>query len=135
MCGAAMEQSQRAGNKKTDRSFIMTKRRIVYTIIAAMALSAVIIIISLAASIKDQRAEALRKSLENSVIETQAEIGFTLKEYEGEIAVFREGSSTPYKRLGVSTALMTDYDRSQLKAGIYVRTEKELRALIEDFTS
>lgn len=113
----------------------MTRIHIVFTLLAAMALSAAIIIVSMAYSLKNQRAEAHRQSIENSQIETQTEIGFTLKEYEGELAVFRGSSSTPYKRLGVSTAVMTDYDRTQLKAGIFVMTENELKVLIEDYTS
>lgn len=49
----------------------MTRRHIVYTIITALALSAIIVIVSLAYSIKGQRAEAHRRSLENSVAETR----------------------------------------------------------------
>lgn len=113
----------------------MTKRHIVLTIAAAFALSSVIVIVSMAYSIKERRVQAHRQSVENSVVETQAEIGFTLKEYNGELAVFRGSSDTPYKRLGISTAVMTDYDRSQLKAGIFVQTENELNSLVEDYTS
>ena len=68
----------------------MTRRHIVYTIITALALSAIIVIVSLAYSIKGQRAEAHRRSLENSVAETQTEVGFMLKEFGGELAVFRQ---------------------------------------------
>lgn len=30
---------------------------------------------------------------------------------------------------------MSDYDRQQLAAGIFVQSEKELNSLIEDYTS
>lgn len=113
----------------------MTRRHIVYTIITALALSAIIVIVSLAYSIKGQRAEAHRRSLENSVAETQTEVGFMLKEFGGELAVFRGSSETPYRLLGISTAVMSDYDKEQLKSGIYVRTEQELNSLHEDYTS
>lgn len=113
----------------------MTRKHIVYIILASIVLSAVIIIISLATSIKGQRAEAHRKTIETSVAETQEAIGFTLKAYEGELAVFRGSSSTPYRLLGVSMNIMSDYDSEQLQSGIYVKTENELNSLIEDFTS
>ena len=113
----------------------MTRRHIVYTIITALALSAIIVIVSLAYSIKGQRAEAHRRSLENSVAETQTEVGFMLKEFGVELAVFRGSSETPYRLLGISTAVMSDYDKEQLKSGIYVRTEQELNSLLEDYTS
>lgn len=113
----------------------MTRRHILYTVLTAMAISAVIVIVSLAYSVKSQRAEAHRKNIENSVVETQEEIGFTLKEYNGELAVFRGSSETPYRLLGVSTSVMSDYDKNQLKDGIFVQSERELNTLIEDFTS
>ncbi len=113
----------------------MTRKNIVYTLLTSMAISAVIVIVSLASSIKVQRAEAYKKSIETQAVETQTAIGFTLKEYNGELAVFRGSSSTPYRMLGVSTGVMSDYDRNQLKAGIYVRTESELNSLIEDYVS
>ncbi len=115
----------------------MTRKHIIYTIITALALSAIIIIVSMAYSAKGQRAEAHKRELESSniIIETQEAIGFTLKEFDGELAVFRGESETPYKLLGVSVSLMSEFDRDQLQNGIYVKTEKELKTLIEDFTS
>lgn len=113
----------------------MTRRHILFTLLAAMALSSVIIIVSMAYSMKNRRVEAHRQELENSVVETQPEIGFTLKEYNGELAVFRGGSDTPYRRLGISTVVMTEDDQLQLKNGIFVHTQNELNRLIEDYTS
>lgn len=122
-------------NLAAERRKEMTRKHILYTLVTSMALSAVIVIVSLAYSVKTQRAEAYRKSVESSVAETQEEIGFTLKEYNGELAVFRGSSETPYRLLGVSASVMSEYDRNQLRNGIFVRTEKELNTLIEDFTS
>lgn len=123
-----------AEHRAAERRKTMTRRHILYTVLSSMAISAVIVIVSLAYSVKSQRAEAYRKSVENSVVETQEEIGYTLKEYNGELAVFRGSSETPYRLLGVSTAVMSEYDRDLLKDGIFVRTEGELDRLIEDFT-
>lgn len=113
----------------------MTRRHTLYTIFSAMAVSAVIVIVSLAYSMKEQRAQAYRKNIESSVSETQAEIGFILKLHDGELAVFRGNSETPYKLLGVSSSVMSDYDREQLENGIFVQTQTELNRLIEDYTS
>ncbi|MCM1226728.1 MAG: hypothetical protein NC320_04795 [Clostridium sp.] len=113
----------------------MARRQIIFTIIAAMALSTAIIIVSMAYSLKNRRAEAYKQNLESMQTETQPEIGYTLREYEGEIAVFRGESETPYRRLGVYTSVMSDQDRELLKSGIFVKTESELKRLIEDYTS
>lgn len=120
--------------KAAERRKKMTRKHILYTLVTAMAISAVIVIVSLAYSVKSQRAEAHRKSVENSVVETQEEIGYMLKEYNGELAVFRGNSETPFRLLGISASVMSECDRSQLKDGIFVQTESELNRLIEDFT-
>lgn len=113
----------------------MTRRHTLYTIFSAMAVSAVIVIVSLAYSMKEQRAQAYKKNIESSISETQAEIGFTLKLHDGELAVFRGNSETPYRLLGISESVMTEFDRKQLETGIFVQTQKELDRLIEDYTS
>lgn len=113
----------------------MTRRHILYTVLTAMAISAVIVIVSLAVTLKDQRAEAYRRYYESAATEAPTEICYTLKEYEDKLAVFRGESNTPYKILDVQAALLSDYDRKMLKDGITVGSENELRKLIEDFTS
>lgn len=63
-------------------------------------------------------------------------VGYTLKEYDGKIGVFRGNSSTPYTYLqDVELSYINEYDRELLSNGIEVSTEQELKTLIEDLTS
>lgn len=114
----------------------MTRKQVLYTVVTASAISIIIILISLAYSMKEQRVEAHRKSLETTrIVETQPTVGYILKEYNGELAVFRGDSDTPYRLLGVPVSVMSDYDKKILKAGIFTETQEELNRLIEDYTS
>ncbi|MGN0614147.1 MAG: hypothetical protein ACI4JB_09655 [Porcipelethomonas sp.] len=113
----------------------MTRKAAAAVLLAGMAVSAVIIIITISGSIKRQRIRA-ENLAEQSVTETQpTEVGYYLKEYEGELVVFRGDSKTPFRRLGVSTDLMSEQDKLMLAEGIFAPGEKELKALIEDYTS
>lgn len=113
----------------------MSRRVTLAVLLAGMAVSAIIIIITISNSIKNQRIRA-EQMAETSVIETQpAVIGYYLKEYNGELAVFRGESNTPYRMLGISINVMTDYDKKLLSDGIFAEDEIKLATLIEDYTS
>lgn len=113
----------------------MTRKAALTAILMGMAISAVIVIATISSSIKRQRIRAEDMAAQTTVQTKPIEIGYYLKAYEGEIAVFRGSSVTPYKKLGVSMALMSDQDKILLTDGIFVQTEKELKKLIEDYTS
>ncbi len=68
-------------------------------------------------------------------VETTTETGYILKIAEGQIALFRTGSTTPYERLDMPLNLLSAYDLAQLEEGIEVQTLHEAQRLIEDFTS
>ncbi len=68
-------------------------------------------------------------------VETTTETGYILKIAEGQIALFRAGSTTPYERLDMPLNLLSAYDLAQLEEGIEVQTLQEAQRLIEDFTS
>ncbi|HHX56487.1 MAG TPA: hypothetical protein GX710_00555 [Clostridiales bacterium] len=112
----------------------MSKSNMFYMCLAALTLSGVIAITSLAYDAKGENANA-----EVAVTETtetlDESIGYILKEYEGKLAIFRENSIKPYKKLDVDTSTLTDYDKELIKQGIVVKTEIELNALLEDYTS
>lgn len=59
---------------------------------------------------------------------------YTVREYEGQIAVFSDGSEMPVKVFDTSVSALPQCDREQLKLGITVETPEELQKLIEDFT-
>ena len=60
---------------------------------------------------------------------------YTLREYEGKLAVFRGDSKAPYQIYDVSVNTLPEYDRTLLKEGIPAETSAQLDRLIEDYTS
>ena len=113
----------------------MSRRVTLAVLLAGMTVSAIIIIITISNSINNQRIRA-EQMAESAITETQhVAIGYYLKEYNGELAVFRGNSDTPFKMLGVSINVMTDYDKKLLSDGIFAEDEIKLATLIEDYTS
>lgn len=113
----------------------MTRKAALTVILMGMAISVVIVIVTVSSSIKKQRIRAENMAVQTETETKPIEIGYYLKAYEGEIAVFRGASETPFKKLGVSMAFMSDQDKILLTDGIFVQSERELKALIEDYTS
>lgn len=114
----------------------MTRKHIVYMILAAAFISAVVILTAGTISVKEQRryyAQELAATEPSE--ETVPVIGYYLKAYNGELAVFRGESETPYRRLDANLSLMSDHDREELEIGIYAEDEAILKRLIEDYTS
>lgn len=58
---------------------------------------------------------------------------YTLREYDGKLAVFSEGEE-PLSILETDIGLFPEKDRTALKEGIGNLTEAELFSLIEDFS-
>lgn len=113
----------------------MTRKVSIMTLLIGMAVSAVIVVVTVLSSVNRQRIRAENLAQQTTTATTPLEIGYYLREYEGELAVFRGTSSTPFKRVEANLELMSDYDKILLHDGIFVRTEKELNALLEDYTS
>lgn len=112
----------------------MSRKKIIYMYLTASAVSAVIFILSLGMSFRTAPVQLNSiSSAETSAASSQE--GYVLKEYDGCLALFRSGSSKPYRRLDFNVSMLTDFDRELLKNGIYVQTEAELNKLIEDFIS
>ncbi len=59
---------------------------------------------------------------------------YTLREYEGQIAVFSEDSELPVKVYDTCVSDLPQCDRELLELGITVETPEELQKIIEDFT-
>ena len=60
---------------------------------------------------------------------------YELKEYEGNIAIFKSNEKTPYKITSISIKDLPKKDREILRGGIKVSSENELNALLEDYCS
>lgn len=60
---------------------------------------------------------------------------YTVKSYQGYIAVFTNHSTSPNRITGIRTELLPLQDQLDLAAGIPVYTKEALSALLEDFGS
>ncbi len=60
---------------------------------------------------------------------------YTVKEYEGKVAVFEANSNSPLTVYESYVSLLPEYDRMLLKEGISVDNTEELQKIIEDYTS
>lgn len=104
----------------------MTAKRIsIILLCCAIALSIVTIVIF---SING-RASTRSTAANDTVVE------YTLRDYNGHLAVFHSTDSVPYKEFDIMTSSFDDYDRKQLLVGIKADSEEKLRKLIEDYTS
>ena len=60
---------------------------------------------------------------------------FTVKEYEGKIAVFKNDDSKPTTIYDSYISLLPESDRIRLQKGITVDNTNDLQKIIEDYTS
>ena len=60
---------------------------------------------------------------------------FTVKEYEGKIAVYKNNENNPYIVYDAYVSLLPDQDIQRLKEGIVTDDKKYLQSVIEDYTS
>ena len=60
---------------------------------------------------------------------------YIIREYDGRVAVFARGQSTPEMVLDRLVHHLPTYDRLQLREGVPVFTKEELQERIEDYTS
>ena len=65
--------------------------------------------------------------------ETAVDEGFTVTEREGRVAVLR--GERLYKLTDTPAASLPKADRNRLSEGIHVDSEKELKAVLEDYCS
>lgn len=59
---------------------------------------------------------------------------YTVKEYEGQVAVFSDDNDMPIKVFETSVSSLPECDRKLLSTGITVDSPEELQRIIEDFT-
>lgn len=67
--------------------------------------------------------------------ETQRAYLYTVQEYEGKVAVTRAGEAQPYQVYDTYISSLPEIDQQQLRQGIPIYSEEELRRAIEDYTS
>lgn len=79
----------------------------------------------------------LDKDLEEKVIDNPylANDYYTIAEYQGKIAVFKNGENVPMDIYNVYVSTLPQHDKTLLEQGIKIETPEELQKIIEDYTS
>ncbi len=62
-------------------------------------------------------------------------LSYIVKDFNGNIAVFENGSNTPFKVTEVCTNTLPKVDQERLAEGIIVHSQTELNTLLEDLCS
>lgn len=60
---------------------------------------------------------------------------YTLRDYNGRIALFKYGENSPYQVYDIQVDSLPEKDVKTIKNGINISSEKELEQLINDYTS
>ncbi len=108
------------------------RRKHIYLLLTAMAISAFIIITAAARGIARERFRATQRDASRAA---QQHLDFILKEYNGHLALFREHSEKPYRILELEVYLLSEEEQAAIAEGITAKSEEELEALLEDWDS
>ncbi len=102
--------------------------------ITALAVSAVVVFGTAAASVKPPSAQETETQV-TTVATELTEVKYILKIWGDGLGMFRGESEEPYREVEMPLNLLAEYDRERLEKGIEVETEEEIRSLVEDITS
>lgn len=67
--------------------------------------------------------------------EVTQEIGFTLKNQNGEVAIYNRSGDELYELTGILVANLSIDDQNKLEKGYVVESEKDLYSILENFSS
>lgn len=73
------------------------------------------------------------KKSEQSIIVT--EHSYTVKAYDGKVAVFEDDAETPFKITDTSIKILPEADRDILEKGIKADTLSDISRILEDYCS
>ena len=79
--------------------------------------------------------EPLPKKEDNHECISMPSKGYKLKEYEGNLAIFKSDAQSPIKITSIEVGALPIQDQELLKNGIDASSEEELNNLIEDYCS
>lgn len=106
-------------------------RRSFFALLTALTVSGFIVICTLGQSVHRQRVAAKLSGAVPELIQPEC----VVREYNGRIGIFRGGSETPARIIDYDVSLLSEFDRAELRKGLVIETEAELRQLIEDLAS
>ncbi len=106
-------------------------KRIYLIIMIAITVSGFIIICTLGQSLHREKMAARLSDISAA----EAVDISIIREYNGRIGIFREGSSKPYRVIDYDFSLLSDYDKEQLLEGVVIESDSELQQFIEDIAT
>ena len=65
---------------------------------------------------------------------SQVATGYTVRDYEGKIAVFEDNDQEATQVLSIETAAFPQEDQQLLKVGIHASTKADLQRILEDYS-
>ncbi|MGN0570148.1 MAG: hypothetical protein ACI4N4_06565 [Candidatus Fimenecus sp.] len=104
----------------------MTKKVKISVFALLFAFSALILTLSLVTK---------EPSEKGKVQNTTSATVYTVADYQGKIAVFKNREKTPFEIYDSYVYSLPKEDRERLKSGIQTESESELQKIIEDYTS
>ena len=100
------------------------------TAVLLVSMSSVVLLLSV--SLFVTTFNQVSRASDTSVSETVT-YQYVVKEHNGKIGIFSPGSAEPGQVLDIDTSGLPELDRLALEQGIEIRSDAELRRLIEDF--
>lgn len=71
----------------------------------------------------------------SEIINPPQPVTYIVKDYNGKIAVFENGSDTPFRITDTYTKNLPQEDKMLLSEGIYIDNDKDLALLLADYCS
>ena len=102
----------------------MDKVRMVCGVLCAAVLTFAVILIPMTGMGQNPSAEP----------SSQASAGYTVRDYQGKIAVFEGSAQEPSQVLSIETATFPQEDQQLLKVGIHAASKADLQRILEDYS-
>lgn len=110
--------------------FTQEGKRNYFIMLTAAAISAYIVVCTFGQTVHHDK----EMSKHEAAAAHEEQPSYTVREYEGRLAVFRYGETEPFTTMDVRAAMLPDHDREQFRKGVDLYSEKELKQLMEDFS-
>jgi|GEM_PF-564965 len=106
-------------------------KRTFYTLVTSALISGIIVIGTVTQEVRQEKTLAKVPP----PVETVESVPFIVREYDGDLGVFKGDSELPYKILDCNFSMLPDCDKEMFIEGVVLENEDELKKLIEDYTS
>lgn len=108
-------------------------RKIIWAICAVVLVGAIALLIWMPTLQNTNTSPQSQTETESTPVPTAN--GYTIKEYNGGIAVFSDADGKPFRITDVDIRTLPEQDQEDLKNGIHVNGLEEVNRLMEDYCS